>query len=200
MNSGRQAMEVYQTLSSQQKRFLNEKDLEDTKSLQEWVAFLEGPVKYDFLIDKTTQMLKMAIRMLWVFAAFNLIVAIVTQSWYMCVLGAGMAILAMYQRFKRGSYFKRDLHNHLRLFFFPALKKLSESLEVATEIKTRFWLREKDENEHVIVFSLKKEGKGVTVFVNQDAYKIEVEYNGDTKSIHGKNLHYSTFVADFQGI
>lgn len=200
MNSGRQALEVYQTLSSQQKRFLNEKDLEDTKSLQAWLEFLEGPVRYDVLIDKTTQMLKMAIRLLWIFAAFNLIVAVVTQSWYMGVLGAGMAILAMYQRFKRGSYFKRDLHNHLRLFFFPALQQLAKTLDGSTEIKTKFWLREKDENEHIIVFNLEKEGKPVTVFVNPDAYKIEVDNNGDLKTINGKNLHYSTFVADLQGI
>ena len=152
MNSGRQAMEVYQTLSAQQKRFLTEKDLEDTKTLIEWIEFLEGPVKYDVLIDKTTQMLKKAILMLWVFAAFNLIVAIVTQSWYLGVLGIGMAILAIYQRFKRGSYFKRDLHNHLRLFFFPALQKLAESLDQSTAINTRFWLREKDQNEHIIVY------------------------------------------------
>ena len=61
MNSGRQALEVYETLSTQQKRFLTEKDLEDTKTLKEWLEFLEGPVQYDVLIDKTTQMLKMAI-------------------------------------------------------------------------------------------------------------------------------------------
>ncbi len=200
MNSGRQALEVYQTLSAQQKRFLNEKDLEDTKSLQDWLDFLDGPVKYDVLIDKTTQMLKMAIRLLWGFAAFNLIVAVVTQSWYMGVLGAGMAILAMYQRFKRGSYFKRDLHNHLRLFFFPTLQKLSEIIDISTEIKTKFWLREKDENEHIIVFSMVKEAKSVTVFVNPNAYKIEVDSHGEKQTIDGKNLHYTAFIEDLNRI
>lgn len=197
MNSGRQALEVYQTLSTQQKRFLNEKDLEDTKSLQEWIEFLEGPVKYDVLIDKTTQMLKRAIRLLWVFAAFNLIVAVVTQSWYMGLLGVGMAILAMYQRFKRGSYFKRDLHNHMRLFFFPALQKLADSLESSTSIKAQFWLREKDQNEHVIIFNVKKEDKPVTVYINADSYHIEVNQNGNKQTISGKNLYYSAFVEDF---
>lgn len=197
MNSGRQALEVYQTLSTQQKRFLNEKDLEDTKSLKEWIAFLEGPVKYDVLIDKTTQTLKMAIRLLWVFAAFNLIVAAVTQSWYMGLLGVSMAILAMYQRFKRGSYFKRDLHNHMRLFFFPALQKLAETLESSTSITAQFWLREKDQNEHIIIFSVKKEGKPVTVYINADSYQIEVIQDGDKQTTSGKNLHYSAFVEDF---
>ena len=200
MNSGRQAMEVYQTLSAQQKRFLTEKDLEDTKTLAEWIEFLEGPVKYDVLIDKTTQMLKKAILMLWVFAAFNLIVAIVTQSWYLGVLGIGMAILAIYQRFKRGSYFKRDLHNHLRLFFFPALQKLAESLDQSTAINTRFWLREKDQSEHIIVFSLNKNGNPVTVYVNPASYNIEVEKDGNKQITDGKNLQYSAFVEDFNGL
>ncbi len=194
MNSGRQALEVYETLSAQQKRFLNEKDLEDTKSLQDWITFLEGPVKYDILIDKTTQMLKMAIRFLLVIAAFNLIVAFITQSWYMGVLSLGMVFLAMYQRFKRSSYFKRDLHNHLRLFFFPTLQKLAESLDPTTLIKTRFWLREKDENEHIIIFSLTKGEQLVKVYVNRDTYQIEI--NGDLKKTVGKNLHYSAFVED----
>ncbi|MDW3197558.1 MAG: hypothetical protein R8G66_34650 [Cytophagales bacterium] len=200
MNSGRQAMEVYQTLSAQQKRFLTEKDLEDTKTLSEWIKFLEGPVQYDVLIDKTTQMLKKAILMLWVFAAFNLIVAIVTQSWYMGVLSVGMAILAIYQRFKRGSYFKRDLHNHLRLFFFPALQKLGESLDQSTAINTRFWLREKDQSEHIIVFSLNKDGNPVTVYVNPESYKIAVEKDGNKQITDGKNLHYSAFVEDFDSL
>lgn len=200
MNSGKQAMEVYQTLSTQQKRFLSEKDLEDTKSLSEWIEYLEGPVQYDVLIDKTTQMLKMAIRLLWIFAAFNLIVAILTQTWYLGVISVGMAALAIYQRFKRGSYFKRDLHNHLRLFFFPALKKLTESLDPVTPIKTRFWLREKDQNEHIIVFSLEKDGNPVTVYINPEAYQIEVEKAGKKLKTLGQNLHYSAFVEDFNGL
>lgn len=200
MNSGRQAMEVYEGLSPQQKRFLTEKDLQDTKSLEEWLQFLEGPVKYDVLIDKTTQILKRAIRLLWIFAAFNLIVAIVTQSWYLGVLGAGMAMLAVYQRFKRGSYFKRDLHNHLRLFFFPVLQKLAESMDQSTSINTRFWLREKDQSEHIIIFSLKKDGNPVTVYVNPEGYQIELEKDGNKQITTGNNLHYSEFVEDFNGI
>ena len=196
MNSGRQALEVYQTLSTQQKRFLNEKDLEDTKTLHEWIDFLAKPVQYDELIDKTTQMLKLASRLLWGFAAFNLIVAIITQSWYMGLLGAGMAGLAVYQRFQRGSYFKRDLHNHLRLFFFPMLQKLAESLDPGTEITTRFWLREKDRNEEVIRFSLKKGQLPVTVSVNTATYHIRAENDGMQQSIEGKRLLYSTFVED----
>lgn len=200
MNSGRQALEVYETLSTQQKRFLIEKDLEDTKTLEEWLEFLEGPVQYDVLIDKTTQMLKMAIRLLWIFAAFNLIVAVVTQSWHMGVIGAGMATLAVFQRFKRGSYFKRDLHNHLRLFFYPTLEKLADALDPATAIKVKFWLREKEQNEHIIVFSLEKAGKPVSVFLNPEGYQIEIDPDGVNQTIQGKNLHYTAFFEDFLSI
>jgi len=200
MNPGKKAMELYETLSAQQKRFLSEKDLEDTKSLEEWINFLEGPVKYDILIDKTTQILKMAIRFLWIFAGFNLVVGVVTQSWYVGMLGMGMAALAVYQRFKRGSYFKRDLHNHLRLFFFPALQKLAESLDPSTEIITRFWLREKDQSKHIIIFSLKKDGNQVNVKVNPEVYQIEVEKEGKKINTQGRKLHYSALVEDFNNI
>lgn len=194
MNSGKLALEVYQKLSSQQKRFLNEKDLTDSKTLQEWLDFLEGPVEYDVLIDKTTQSLKMAIRLLWFFAGFNLIVAIITQSWHLAVLGVAMGALALYQRVKRGSYFKRDLHNHLRLFFYPALKGLSEKLEAATPIKAQFWLREKDQNKLIMLFSLNLNDRKIDVAVGPNSYELTTKIEGEAQTKTGENLHHSNFV------
>lgn len=196
MNSGRQAFELYQTLDHQQKRFLQEKDMEGTKTLENWISFLEGPVAYDVLIDKTTRTLKLAIRLLWIFAIFNIVIAFVTQSGYLGVVGLGMASLAVYQRMKRGSYFKRDLHNHLRLFFYPALEGMMDFLDKDTLITSQFQLREKDRAEFIIIFSFDHAGKTVEVKVPSDHYQINLEGT----QISGQNLSHVDFCEDLKSI
>lgn len=198
MNSGRQAFELFQTLDNQQRRFLSEKDYEGTKTLEEWLTFLKGPVEYDILIDRTTQTLKMAIRLLWIFAAFNMVVAIVTQSWFLGVVSVGMAVLAIYQRLKRASYFKRDLHNHLRLFFFPALEQMSSLLGSDTKVSTKFQLREKDQAEHIIEFSFSQPGKSIEIKVPADHYHIEVKTGEGAQQKSGKNLSHKAFIEDLK--
>ena len=195
MNTGRQAFEIYNTFSQQQKRFLNEKDLEDTKTLEEWLSFLEGPVAYDTLIDKTTLTLKMAIRLLWAFAGLNVIIAIITASWYLGLLAIAMAGLAVYQRLKRASYFKRDLHNHLRLFFYPALGSMNDFLGSSCSISVHFWLREKDKTEHIIAFSFEHEGHKTKINVLPNGYQIEVN---DQLQKTGNNLSHSSFISDLR--
>ena len=197
MNSGKQAQELFKSLSTSQRRFLIEKDYTDEKTLEDWVSFLKEIVQYDILIDKITKNLKMAILSLWVIAIFNGLVAILTQSVPLGV-GAGlMIILAIYQRFRRASYFKKDIHNHLRLFFYPLLIHLRENIGEKTPILAAFQLREKDKVESILSFSFRWGGdKSAKVKVLDEHYELKVLHGGREKEVTSENLSIEAFRKD----
>ncbi len=199
MNSGKQAQELFHTLSDQQKRFLIEKDLTDEKSIKEWLTFLSDIVRYDELIDKTTRNLKMAIMLLWIIAIFNVVVAIITKSLPLALLAIAMAGLAIFQRVKRSSYFKRDLHNHLRLFFYPLLRALFDTAGPDMPLFADFRLREKDTKDYVVSFSFPwDDRKSIKAKLHRDRYELNVLIDQDEKLIHGETLAVGSFLEDLK--
>jgi len=195
MNSGKQAQELFQKMNGDQKRFLIEKDVTDEKSIKDWLVFLDDIVRYDVLIDKTTKNLKMAILLLWVMAIFNLIVATVTQSLPLLVLSLAMGGLAVYQRVKRASYFKRDLHNHLRTFFHPLLRMLFDVLGPEMPLFADFKLREKDTKEYVVSFSFPwDDNKSVKAKILRDHYELKILVENEEKELNGNDLSVGSFL------
>ncbi len=195
MNHGKQAFELFQTLSDSQKRFLIEKDMTDEKTIKEWLVFLQDIVRYDVLIDKTTKNLKLAIKLLWVVAVFNVVIAVVTQSIALGILALLMAGLAVYQRIKRASYFKRDLHNHLRLFFYPLLKALFDTAGPDMPLFADFRLREKDTSDYVISFAFPwDDKKSIKAKLQRDKYELNILVDDAEKQIIGDSLSVGTFL------
>ena len=197
MNSGKQAQDLFQNMSDTQKRFLIEKDATDEKTVKDWLIFLDDIVRYDVLIDKTTKTLKSAIMLLWVFSIFNIIVAVITSSFPMALLGMAMAGLAIYQRLKRASYFKRDLHNHLREFFHPLLKALFDTVGPDTQVFADFKLREKDTDEYVISFGFAwDDQKSIKAKLTREGYNLKVLIDNEEKEIIRDHASVGQFLED----
>ena len=184
-------------MSDTQKRFLIEKDATDEKTVKDWLIFLDDIVRYDVLIDKTTKTLKSAIMLLWVFSIFNIIVAVITSSFPMALLGMAMAGLAIYQRLKRASYFKRDLHNHLREFFHPLLKALFDTVGLDTQVFADFKLREKDTDEYVISFGFAwDDQKSIKAKLTREGYNLKVLIDNEEKEIIRDHASVGQFLED----
>lgn len=195
MNSGKQANDLFKTLTDTQKRFLLEKDYSDKKRIGDWIPFLEDIVQYDVLIDRTTRNLRLAINFIGAVAIFNLIVALLTSSVFLGVGGILLVFMTVFQRIKRKAYFKRDLQNHLRLFFFPLIREMQKTLSPEAVFEVEFHLREKDNIQDIISFSVEAEsGIRLTSKVRKEHYEFEVMNGEQSQKVIGTNLSYVDFM------
>ncbi len=166
--------QIFEQLSVSQRRFLLEKTMTDTKTVREWLEFLQPIVAYDAMIDSATARLKVSLRFLLAMAAFNLLVAVVIQNLWVGLLGMTMAGLAVYQWTSRLAISKRDLSNHLRKFFYPLLASFRDVLDEDLELQASFHLREKDESP-VIIDARGAAGEvDFEIALKKDAYQVVI--------------------------
>lgn len=120
------AKKFYQSLTLQEKRFIDDKTMSTTMSVKNWIAFLTRASAYDAHRDK------MAGKSGWLIA-LGVVLTIVSTVVYFefeilwviafpTVFGCVTAWLIL----QRTTLKSRDLNNYLRLFFMPFLKMMED--------------------------------------------------------------------------
>jgi hypothetical protein len=123
--SVKQALRFYQGLSRDQQRFINEKQINTTLQLREWIAFLKNTATYDEIGDNARKKNVTKI----VFSVIGIIGSIFVTIWIplLGIILIVIAVLVMAEAIRVNSKLVRlDLSNHLRLFLMPLLFVLRE--------------------------------------------------------------------------
>jgi len=121
------ARTFYQSLTPEQKHFVDNKTINATMSVRHWISFLDKTSKYDAVRDQQSTNLVFGI----VLSALGILVAIIigfNGGDLRVVVGAGtlfllVLILLVRRRMMLG---KRNLSNYLRTFFVPVLTVLRD--------------------------------------------------------------------------
>jgi hypothetical protein len=136
----RKANSIYRSLSAEQKKLVDDKQLSATLSVRDWTAFLRKAAVFDELGEKAVRQYLIYMIILIVFTIIALIVMV--DFWQAglpgTVICAGLLIIVVrnYRRFK-----KRDLTNHLRLFLLPLLFVLKDKAGDKARVSLKLDLR-----------------------------------------------------------
>ncbi len=139
--SVRKAREFYQSLTPQQKHFVDNKTINTTLSIKHWIAFLSKTSDYDLYGDTARSIIKWRVGFLIAGTIVTTIVAISTE-WYYLFLLIMLFVFFIYQSVQTGKEFvQRDINNYLRLFFMPFLeamkKKAGEEAKLSASLDFR---------------------------------------------------------------
>ncbi|MEM9325288.1 MAG: hypothetical protein AAGA85_06520 [Bacteroidota bacterium] len=184
--------QIFDELSSAQRRFLLEKDASGKRTATAWLEFLKPIVAFDILVDNSSKKLRHALRLLAFMAAFNLLVALIIGNGWVGATGGLMAFLAAYQWSKLRANVKRDLHNHLRDYFVPLLSYMVEGDFGEMVVEAKFQLREKDQRQYVIEGSIGEEVGGIRFAITRDSYTVDF----GVKHVEGKLGKANQLVGD----
>lgn len=142
----RKAQEFYQSLTSQQKHFVDNKTINTTLSINHWIAFLKKASDFDEYGDKARGTLAVRIGTFGITAFVSVFFAFATEFYYLFIVTAILLIFLFNAIQTRIAFASRDINDYLRVFFMPFLEiikqkagedaKLSASLDFRDPIKS----------------------------------------------------------------
>lgn len=107
---------IYKSFSESEQKFINEKTIEASYTIKQWMILLQKVAAYDEANDRIR---KKMITWIVIFAIAAFVFLFI--FWYVSILFALVMVLIIVMRKKLVS---KDLSNHLRLFLIPLLKVL----------------------------------------------------------------------------
>ena len=139
----RKAREYYQTLTPQQKHFVDNKTINTTLSIRHWISFLSKTSDFDEYGDKARNTLMIRMILFGIGAVVSIFFAV--EFYYLFAITIILGILFFDALSSRREFTRRDMNNYLRLFFMPFLEvikqkageeaKLSASLDFSDPLK-----------------------------------------------------------------
>ena len=136
----KKAIQFYQSLSKDQQKFINEKQISLTLPIREWIAFLKNAALYDEIGDATRKK-----NITKIVASVVCIIASVFITLWIPLVGILLivvAVLVMAETIRVNSkLIHLDLTNHLRIFLMPLLyilvSKAGEKADLALSLDLR---------------------------------------------------------------
>ncbi|MDH4059170.1 MAG: hypothetical protein OEU76_10420, partial [Cyclobacteriaceae bacterium] len=122
----RKAQEFYQSLTPQQKHFVDNKTINTTLSISHWISFLKKASDYDEYGDKARNSLGIRIAIFGIAAFVFVFLALGTETYYPLIGTAILAIFLFNAIQTRIAFASRDINNYLRVFFMPFLEILKQ--------------------------------------------------------------------------
>jgi len=137
----RKAKEFYQSLTPQQKHFVDNKTINTTLSIKHWLAFLGKTSDYDLYGDTARSILGWRIGFYIAAGVVSIVVALASEFYYLFALAALFGVFTYHAAQARADFIQRDINNYLRLFFMPFLeaikKKAGEEAKMSASLDFR---------------------------------------------------------------
>lgn len=136
----KQASSIYRSLTEDQKKLVDDKQLSATLSVKDWTLFLRKAAIYDELGEKAARQYLFLMILMIVLVIVSIVLAIdYWQAGLPLVVGFGLILFYVIRGYRK--YKMRDLTNHLRLFLLPLLfvlkDKAGEKAKMALKLDLR---------------------------------------------------------------
>ncbi len=120
------AKKFYQSLTLQEKRFIDDKTMSTTMSVKNWIAFLTRASAYDAYRDKLASRSGWSIALGVFLTIISTVVYFNTEISWIIAFPAVFGFVTAWLIFQRATLKSRDLNNYLRMFFMPFLKMMED--------------------------------------------------------------------------
>ena len=124
--SARQALQLFKSLSEDQKHFIKEKTLSATMPVGAWLKLLAQSSAYDRLGDHVIRDSKNRAFVSALIGIVLFIIMLISAFFPLGIVVIAAIGYSIYLSNLKNRFKKRDLNNHLRKFFFPLLKVLQQ--------------------------------------------------------------------------
>lgn len=120
------AKKFYQSLTLQEKRFIDDKTMSTTMSVKNWIAFLTRASAYDAYRDKLASRSGWSIAIGVILTIASIVVYFESEIMWTISLTAVFGCVTAWLILQRATMKSRDLNNYLRMFFMPLLKMMED--------------------------------------------------------------------------
>lgn len=161
--SSAKALAFYNSLSPQQKHFIDKKTLSTTLTVKQWLGFLTKASAYDEYGATAMKGITKRIIIFVILTAASFVPVFMFPSPFIAILPAIGFLLVIFQALDYRKFKNRDISDYLRLFFLPFLKilvkKAGEDAKLSAAVDFRNPLNEMTPNKYVDSTSLKRKIK-----------------------------------------
>ncbi len=156
------AKNFYSSLSTQEKRFIDDKTMSTTLSVKNWIAFLQRASAYDAYLEK-----QVGSSTVWIVLCIIITIASIffyssVLIDYLLLIPLVFGMLSVWLISRRMTLKNRDINNYLRKFFMPFLDIMKDLAGEETKLSAAVDFR--DPMKHVKPSAHKIQGRDLKVY------------------------------------